>query len=109
MATTVADQGATFSIADTKPYVLVVTLSTQDDGKLFEQLNSGFKRIINWNKYQSKVSTERPNQYLDCLIDSSFQRVNRLFVLSFENNEHRKSYKRYFLPTVEMKDYNVMI
>ena len=40
---------------------------------------------------------------------SNFQGVNRLFVLSFENDVHRKSYKRYFFPTVEIKDYNVMI
>ena len=43
------------------------------------------------------------------LIDSSFQGVNRLFVLSFENEAQRTSYKRYYLPTVEIKDYNVMI
>ena len=49
------------------------------------------------------------NHYLNHLIDPSFQGVNRLFVLSFENDAHRKTYKRYFLPTVEIKDYNVMI
>ena len=62
------------------------------------QLISGFKRTINWS-----------NQYLDYLIDPSFQGVNVLFVLSFENNAHQTSYKRYFLPTVTIKDYNVMI
>ena len=90
VVTDVADQGETFSISDTKLYVSVVTLSTQDNAKLLEQLRSAFKRTINWNKYQSKVSTERPNQYLDYLIDPSFQGVNRLFVLSFENEEQRK-------------------
>ena len=45
---------------------------------MLEQLKFGFKRTINWNKYQSKISTERPNQYLDYLIDRSFQGVNRL-------------------------------
>ena len=45
----------TFSITDTKLYVPVVTLSTQDNAKLFEQLKSVFKRIINWNKFQSKL------------------------------------------------------
>ena len=76
---------------------------------MLEQLKPGFKRIINWNKYQSQVSIEIPKQYLDYLIDPSFQGINRLFVLSFENNKHRKSYKRYFLPSVEVKDCNVMI
>ena len=71
-------------ITDTKLYVPIVTLSTQDNAKLLEQLKSGFKRTINWNKYQSKVSTEIKKQYLDLLIDPSFQEANRLFVL-FEN------------------------
>ena len=58
--------GATkFKITDTKFYVPVVTLSTQDNAKLLQQLKSGFKRTINWNNYQTKVSTERQNQYLD--------------------------------------------
>ena len=42
-----------FTIIDTKLYVLVVTLSTQNNTKLLQQLKSGFKRTINWNKYQS--------------------------------------------------------
>ena len=63
----------TFAITDTKLYVPVVTLSTQDNAKLLQQLNPGFKRTINWNKYQSKISTEAQNQYLDFLINPSFQ------------------------------------
>ena len=54
MDTDVADQGATFSITDTKLYVLVVTLSTQDNAKLLEKLKTGFKGTINWYRYQSK-------------------------------------------------------
>ena len=54
--------GATkFKITDAKLYVPVVTLSTQDNEKLLQQLISGFKRTINWNKYQPKVSPERRN------------------------------------------------
>ena len=59
-----------------------------DDGKLLQQLKSGFKITINWNKYQSKVKMQVRNQYLDYLIDPSFRGVNRLFVLSFENHAH---------------------
>ena len=59
-------------INDTKRYVPVITLSTEDNAKLLEQLKSDFKRTINWNKYQTKVSTERQNQDLDFLIDPSF-------------------------------------
>ena len=59
MATDVADQGSTFSKTDTKLYVPVVNLSNQNNAKLLEKLKFGFKRTINWNKYQSKISTER--------------------------------------------------
>ena len=52
VSTDVANQGATFSITDTKLYVPVVTLSTQDNVKLSDQFGSDFKRTINWNKSQ---------------------------------------------------------
>ena len=65
VATNVEAQPTTFSTTDTRLYAPVLTLSTQDNAKLLEQLKSGFKRTSNWNKYQPKVSTERPNQYLD--------------------------------------------
>ena len=81
----------------------------QDDAKLLQQLKSGFKRTINWNKYQSKAILQEQNRHLYYLIDSSFQEVGRLFVLSFENNTGQVSYTRYYLPHVEMKDYKVMI
>ena len=68
------------------------------------KLKSGFERTIKWNRYQSKVSTEIRNQYLDYLFGPNFHRINRLFILSFENNAHRTSYNRYFLLTVEIKD-----
>ena len=73
-----------FTITNTKLYVLVVFLSTEDNTKFLEQLKSGFKRTINWNKHPSKISTEAPNQYLDFLINPNFQEVNRVFVFSFE-------------------------
>ena len=102
--------GATkFKIKDTKLNVPVVTLSTRDNAKLSQQLKSDFKRIINWNKCQTKVSTERQNQYLDYLIDPSFQGVNTPFVLSFQNEGDRKVKTGCYLPKVEIKGYNVMI
>ena len=54
-----ATEATKFKITDTKLYVPVVTLSTQDDAKLLKQLKLGFKRTINWNKCQAKVSAER--------------------------------------------------
>ena len=98
-----------FAITDTKLYVPVVTLSTQDNAKLLQQLKSGFKRTINWNKYQSDPKTYAQNRYLNHLVDASFLGVNRLFVLSFKNEDDRKSLSNYYLPKVEIKDYNVMI
>ena len=67
------------------------------------------KRTVNWNKYQSKVSIEAPDSYLDFLVDPSFQWVNILFVLSFENKNDRTVHTKYYLPTAELKDYNVII
>ena len=104
-----ANQATTFEITDTKLYVPVVTLSIQDNAKLLKQLKSGFKRIINWNKYQSKTSVQIQNQYLDHLVDPSYQGANRLFVTSNENDAHLTNHKRYFLSTVEINYYNMMI
>ena len=50
----------TFPITETKLYFPVVTLSTQDNAKL---LKSGFKKTINWNIYQSKVTTQASNPF----------------------------------------------
>ena len=108
-ASNVANQGIKFAITDTKLYVLVVTLSTQDNVKLLEQLKPGFRRTINCNKYQSKKLTGGKKQYLDYLIDPSSQELNRLFVLSFEDEAPRTSDKRFCLPTREMKNYTFMI
>ena len=98
-----------FAITETKLYVPVVTLSTQDNAKLLKQLKTGFKRTINWNKYESSVKKFAQNRYLNYLIKPIFQGVNRLFILSFENEDQRKSHSPYYLPNVENKDYNVMI
>ena len=73
-----------FQIKDTKLYVPDVSLSTKDDNKLLGQLKSGFKRTITWNKYRSQMTIHTNNNNLNYLIDPTFTRVNRLFVLSFE-------------------------
>ena len=109
IATNIPNQNATFAISDTKLYVPVVTLSTQENSKFFQQLKSGFNRVINWNKYLSKPELLAQNPNLNHLIEPSFQGANRLFVLAFENDNDRSSTKRYNLPTVELKDYNIMI
>ena len=80
VSTNVTNQNAAFAITNTKLYVPVVTLSTQDNAKLLQQLKSGFKRVINWNKYLSKPELLVQNPNLNNLVEPSFQGVNRLFV-----------------------------
>ena len=109
MYTNVANPDATFEITETRLYVPVITLSTQDDAKLLPQLKSGFNKIINWNKYLTKPELLRRNPNLNYLVEPSFQGVNRLFVLAFENDTQKTSSKRYYLPNAEIKNYNVMI
>ena len=104
-----ANEAATFAITDTKLYVPVVTLSTQENTKFLQQLKSGFRRVINWDKYLSKPELLAQNPNLNHLIEPNFQGVNRLFVLAFENDNHRSRKRRYNLPIVEVKDYNIMI
>ena len=93
----------TFEITDTKLYVPVVTLSTQDSTKLLQQLKSGFERVVNWNKYLSKPELLAQNPNLKHLVEPSFQAfgVNRLFVLAFENDTQRTSHT--YLPKLSSK------
>ena len=75
----------TFEITDIKLYVPLVTLSTQHNSKLLQQLKSGCKRNVIWNKYLSKPESRR-DPSLNHLVEPSFKGVNRLFVLRFEND-----------------------
>ena len=105
-----------FKKTDTKLYVPVVTLSKENEIKLLEQLKSGFKRNVYWNKYRSQVTIQKNNDNLSYLIDPTFTNVNRLFVLSFErieeNNikkDYRDSFSHYYVPKVQIKDFSVLI
>ena len=103
--------GATLVINDCKLCVPVVTLPRDESNELLNNLKSGFKRVITWNKYLSQMSNQSPNNSQNFLVDPTFTNVNRLFVLSFENNENnsRTSFKTFYLPKVQIKDFNVMI
>ena len=100
---------ATFNITDTKLHVVVVTLSAENYNKLLEQLKTGFKRTIKWNKYRSEISNQTKNNDLNYLIDPTFTNVNRLFVFSFENETYRTSLSKYYVPKFETKDFSVLI
>ena len=101
--------GAAFKITDTILYVPVVTLSTENGKTLIEQSRTGFKRIIKWNKYRSEMTNQAKNNNLNHLIDPTFTKVNSLFVLSFENEEDRISFSKYYVPNGQIKDFNVLI
>ena len=91
--TNVDNQVPTLTITETNLYVPVVTSSTQDNAKLLPQFESRFKRTIGWNKYFAKPELLVQNANLNHLIETSFQGVNRLFVLAFENDTQRTSNK----------------
>ena len=104
------DKAPTYAMTKAKLYVPVVAISVQDNAKFLQQLKSGFKITINWNKYQSKTGKKTTrNWYLDFLISPIFQGVNILFVLWFENEKDRLGRTGYYLPKIEIKDYNVKI
>ena len=106
--TNVDNQVPTFTITEINLYVPVVTLSTQDSSKLLPQLKNGFKWTITWNKFLARPESLAQNANLYHLIEPSFQGINWLFVLAFENDAQRTSNKRCYIPNVEIKDYNVM-
>ena len=84
-------------------------MSTKDNNNSFEQLKSESKRTIKWNKYRSEMTNQTKTNNLNYLIDLTFNKVNRLLVLSFENEEDRTSFSKYYTPKVEIKDFNVLI
>ena len=73
-----------------------------------EQLKSGFKRTIEWSKYTSEMTNQTKTNYLNYLIDPTFTKVNRLFVLSFENEEDRTSFSKYYVSKVEINDLKLV-
>ena len=82
------------------------------DIKLLEQLKTGFKKTVKWNKYRSQMSIQHQNNNLNYLINPTFTNVNRLFVLSFptnNNTDSRYSFSTYYVPKVKVNDFNVLI
>ena len=77
--------------------------------RLLEQLRTGFKRTIKWNKYRSEMTNQTKNNYLNYLTDPTFTKVIRLFVLSFENENDRTSFSQHYVTNVQIKDFNVLI
>ena len=108
-------------------------MPTKDNTNLTKQLNKGFKRTIYWNQYVSKPFPETPHKKTGITrfaLDADFKGVNRLLALSFEdtrvndpaidannpapqnlagNRVIKNSYRKYFVPRVDITSYNVLI
>ena len=103
---------STFTITDAKLYVPVVTLAIEDNAKLTKLLSEGFKRSVYWNKYKV-IPNEiyNANDYIRELLDASYQRVKRLFVLAYGNAGDdlvtADSHRRYFVPRIKIENYNI--
>ena len=74
-----------------------------------EQLRTGFKRTIKWYKYRSEITNQTKRNNLNYVIDPTFTKVNRWFVLLFENENDRTTISKYHVPNVQMEDFNVLI
>ena len=103
---------STFKITDSNLYVPTVTSSIEDNAKLSKLLIEGLKRPVYWNEY--KVISEEiynANVNIRKLIDPSWQGINRLFVLAYLNDATStvNSYRKYFLPRIEIENYNIKI
>ena len=105
-----AGTAVTFEITDTKRYIPIVTLNTEDNAKLLKLLNEGFKKSIYWNKYKIIFKNYNNNDHIKERLDASFQGVSRLFVLAYaggDNVTNEDSYGKYFLLRLKVKNYNI--
>ena len=102
---------------NTKLYVPVVTLWSKDNVKLVKLLEEGFKRTVYYNEHQTKIKSrnlDNSNLTRFCF-GASFQGVRRFLVLAFDNTDNgakkvqRNSHTKYFLPRVNIANYNVLI
>ena len=90
----------------------------QDNVNFTKQLNEGCKRSVYWNEYKTKAETKaidnnkkNPTRFP---LDASFQGVNRLFALAFintngDNKVEGDGHRKYFLPRVDITNYDVLI
>ena len=111
---------ATFTITDTKRYVPIASLKTEDNTKLSKSLSDGFKRSIYWNKYKVidnkvvEIGANNGEKYTRELLDSNYQGVERSFVLAYDNTAGDNqvsidSFRKYFLHRVNIENCNIEI
>ena len=101
-------------------YATIVILTTKDNINFTKQLNKGFKRSVYWNEYKTKIETKQAdnNDLTRFYLDASYQGVTKLYVLSLDdtilangndglNRVERNSHRKYFLPRVNITNFNV--
>ena len=93
-------------------------MSVNDNIKFLENIQQELKKKIYWNKYISEIKTNKntikkpKNNNLNYLIDTTFRNINRLFVLSFKNDDDgptRYFFNQYYMLLVRIKDFNALI
>ena len=114
-----ANQNSVFQITKGELYIPVVTLNTENNNRLSELLSKGFERTVIWNEYKSKIERinilPNDNTFKITTLETYFQGVSRLFAAAYttvdirRNTNYEYSRRRYYLPRVEIKDYNVLI
>ena len=115
-----------FTITNTKLYISIVTLSSEDNAKPVKLVESGFNRPAYRNEYQTKIETRNlnNNNLTRFPLDATFQGVRRSYVLVFNNTTanggnnpinntnnwvSRDNKRKYFLPTVNITTYDELI
>ena len=103
----IAPTGLEFQITGTQNCTFYLLFcEKKNDKKLIEQLKSGFKRTVKWNKYRWHMAVQSKNSNLNYLIDPTFTKVNSLFILSFSRiseGERRDYFSHYYVPNTEIK------
>ena len=101
---------ATFAVTDTKLYVPVVFLKTEDNAKLSKLLNEG---LVYWNNYKIILKDYAANEKIRERLDASFQKDSRFFVIAYQrggdNHVNEEAFNKYFLPKITIEKYNVEI
>ena len=98
-----------FNIIDCKLYGPVVRLQEKYENELYMKLKTGISFDFEWGRYRTQIINQPAINNLNFLIDPTFNNANGLFVLAFPNEEDQSSFFKYYTPTVEIKDCNVLI
>ena len=99
---------ATFTITDTKLYIPIGTLKTEENTKLSKLLNEEFKRSVYLNHYKIFLKDYAANENIRERLDASFQGVSKLLVLAYErggdNFVNEEAFNKYFFQKLKLKN-----